>query len=106
MGGGSQNDDENVENNESRWRVEIGNYTVTVQVAGFRTQEQKGIMVQLQQKARVDFVLVVGDTKESVTVTATGVELKTDDAVVGQVIDNRRVIDHQLTAATSACWRS
>ena len=55
--------------------IEIGEYTVTVQAPGFRTQEKKGIVVQLQQKARVDFELAVGETSERVEVVASGVEL-------------------------------
>jgi hypothetical protein len=82
--------------------IEIGEYTVTVQAPGFRTQEKKGIVVQLQQKARVDFELAVGETSERVEVVATGVELKTDDAAVGQVIDNKRVVELPLNGRNIA----
>lgn len=76
--------------------IEIGEYTVTAQAPGFRTQETKGVAVQLQQKARVNFELAVGETRETVEVSATLVQLKTDDAAVGQVIDNKRVIELPL----------
>lgn len=82
--------------------IEIGQYTVTVEMEGFKTQEKKGIVVELQQKARVDFKLEVGSTTERVEVVATGIELKTDDAAVGQVIDNKRVVELPLSSRNIA----
>ncbi|MBS1826925.1 MAG: TonB-dependent receptor [Acidobacteria bacterium] len=71
--------------------IEIGDYTVTVALTGFRTQTQTGINVAYQQKARVNVVLDVGATSERVEVQAQGVELKTDDAAVSTTIERRRV---------------
>lgn len=82
--------------------IDIGEYTVTVQAEGFKTEEQRGIVVQLQQKARVDFRLQVGQTTETVEVISTGIALKTDDAAVGQVIDNRRVVELPLNGRNVA----
>ena len=82
--------------------IEIGEYIVTTEAAGFKTAEQKGILVQLQQKARVNFVMEVGAATERIEVVATGFELKTDDAAVGQVIDNRRVVELPLNGRNIA----
>ncbi len=71
--------------------IEIGDYTVTVSLTGFKTQTQTGINVAYQQKARVNVVLDVGATSERVEVQAQGVELKTDDAAVSTTIERRRV---------------
>lgn len=71
--------------------IEIGDYSVTVELAGFKTQVKTGIGVAYQQKARVNVVLDVGATSERVEVVATGVELKTDDAAVSTTIERRRV---------------
>jgi hypothetical protein len=71
--------------------IEIGDYTVTVALSGFKTQTQTGINVAYQQKARVNVVLEVGATTERVEVVAQGVELKTDDAAVSTTIERRRV---------------
>src|SRR5687768_9559625 len=71
--------------------IEIGDYTVTVAMQGFKTQTQTGINVSYQQKARVNVVLEVGAATERVEVIATGVELKTDDAAVSTTIERRRV---------------
>src|SRR5262249_45339093 len=73
--------------------IEIGEYTVTAEAQGFKTQSKTGIVVELQQKARVNFQLEVGAASEKVEVVATGVELKTDDASLGATIDHRRVTE-------------
>jgi hypothetical protein len=71
--------------------IEIGDYTVTVSLQGFKTQTQTGINVAYQQKARVNVVLEVGSTTERVEVMAQSVDLKTDDAAVSTTIERRRV---------------
>jgi hypothetical protein len=47
-----------------------GKYNLSVSAAGFKTQEQKGIELTLNQTARMDVHLPVGQTGETVTVTA------------------------------------
>ncbi len=82
--------------------IEIGNYTVTAEMQGFQTQEVTGIRLQLQQKVRVDMTLAVGNTKETVEVQAAAVQLKTEDAAVGQVIDNKRIVELPLNGRNIA----
>jgi hypothetical protein len=73
--------------------IEIGDYTVTTEASGFRAQTKTGINVAYQQKARVNFQLEVGEVTERIEVVATGVELKTDDAVIGSTVERRRVLE-------------
>src|SRR5882724_8717809 len=73
--------------------IEIGDYTVTVGMEGFKTQTKTGITVELQQKARVDIQLEVGSASERVEVVATNIELKTDDASLGATIEQKRVTE-------------
>ena len=42
--------------------IEIGDYTVTVAMQGFKTQTKTGVHVEYQQKARVNVQLEVGAT--------------------------------------------
>src|SRR5262245_34974507 len=60
--------------------IEIGEYRVHAELSGFRGQTVSGLRVELQQKARVNFVLEVGQVTESVEVNASVVALQTDDA--------------------------
>jgi len=51
--------------------IEIGDYTVSVEMSGFKTETKTGIAVELQQKARVNFQLEVGAATERIEVVAT-----------------------------------
>jgi carboxypeptidase family protein len=46
-----------------------GRYRVTVELAGFRPIIREGIRVETGQTVRLDFALMVGDVRETVTVT-------------------------------------
>lgn len=76
--------------------VDIGEYTVRVEKEGFRSRTVTGLRIETQQKARVDFVLEPGAVTETVEVVAGTVALATENAAVGQVIENKRVVDLPL----------
>src|SRR5206468_9230157 len=48
----------------------VGDYRLVVSKPGFSRYVQKGITLVVDQNARVDIALAVGDVSESVTVTA------------------------------------
>ncbi|HEX4947154.1 MAG TPA: carboxypeptidase-like regulatory domain-containing protein, partial [Blastocatellia bacterium] len=71
--------------------LDVGLYDVTVEAAGFKQGTRRGIVLEINEKVRVDFALQVGATTELVEITASGAILKTDDATLGQTIEQRRV---------------
>jgi hypothetical protein len=71
-------------------------YTVSVEAQGFGKQVRSTITIQVQQVVRVDFQLTVGAVAQSLDVTASAALLSTDDATVGQVIENKRIVDLPL----------
>lgn len=73
-----------------------GKYTVRVVAAGFKTIVRTDVELQVQQSARVDFTLEVGAVSESVEVTGAAQLLNTEDATIGTVIENRRIVDLPL----------
>lgn len=75
-----------------------GSHSVTVEKAGFRKLERTGITLQVNQAARLDLVLEVGTQDETLTITATAPLLEATTSAVGQVIDNKQIVDLPLNA--------
>ncbi len=66
-----------------------GQYTVEVTAKGFKRLLREGIVLQMQQMARVDFQLTIGEVAESVVVTANAALLETENATLAKVVDNK-----------------
>ena len=66
-------------------------YYVVAEAHGFEKQRKDGIVITVNLNATVDFSLKVGAESQTVEVKANGVELQTQDAVTGQVIDRRAI---------------
>lgn len=73
-----------------------GTYSVRVEAGGFRPTVRTGIELQVQQTARVDFRLEVGQVSETVEVVASSSLLTSESATVGTVIENRRIVELPL----------
>jgi len=63
-----------------------GLYDVTVSASGFSKSVQQGLRVDVALTVRVDVVLKVGSTNESITVTGGGEMLRTESAEQSQTI--------------------
>jgi len=68
-------------------RVPIGIYNVKVEHSGFQSTQEAGITLVLNQVARLDFQLRVGDVSTSVTVAEASPLLQTDSTQVSSVMD-------------------
>jgi hypothetical protein len=73
-----------------------GMYTVSVEAPNFQSQRKEGIKVDVNQSVNLDFAVKVGAQAQVVDVQAGGVELQTQDAVGGQVVDRRLINDLPL----------
>src|SRR2546422_6994077 len=74
----------------------VGEYRLKVEKDGFATYVQEGITLTVNQAATQTVALRVGKVTEEVTVTANADLVNTREATVGQVVDERRVLDLPL----------
>ena len=73
-----------------------GIYNVRAEVQGFQAEIRANVELQVQQTARIDFQLRVGAVSETIEVTGGAPLLNTENANVGTVIENKRIVDLPL----------
>jgi hypothetical protein len=73
-----------------------GVYSVKAEMNGFRPVVHSEIGLQVQQTARIDFALEVGQVTEAVQVIGGAPLLTTESATTGTVIENRRIVELPL----------
>src|SRR5579872_4469100 len=81
----------------------IGQYTITAEAAGFRTNTISGLGLQVSQEARVDIRMTIGSAAETIEVQASSPLLVTDDSSVGQVVENVAIANMPLNGR--AFWQ-
>ena len=81
-----------------------GPYDITVEANGFKTIHQNGVVVEVDQRARLDFALTIGTNAEAITVEGSAPLLNASDASVSTLIGNRFVEDMPLNGRTR--WAS
>ncbi|MHB8502264.1 MAG: TonB-dependent receptor [Candidatus Acidiferrales bacterium] len=76
--------------------VRIGSYKLTASYQGFQTTTQIDVRVDVGAQVVVNFALKPGKVTETIEVTAAAPVLQSQDASVGQVVDERSVNDLPL----------
>ncbi|MDA1314631.1 MAG: carboxypeptidase-like regulatory domain-containing protein [Acidobacteria bacterium] len=77
-------------------QVQVGNYTVSCTLDGFKTETVANQRVETGAQVRLNFAMEIGDVTETVEVSAAAVTLNTENAVVGSVVENKRIIELPL----------
>jgi hypothetical protein len=75
----------------------VGTYDLTATAKGFQRSQTTGIPVQVNQQARVDVRLQLGEVNQTIEVQAQTAMIQTESTDVGTVIDNKRFLDLPLT---------
>jgi hypothetical protein len=73
-----------------------GMYTVSVESAGFRKSVRENVQIRIGDVVAVDMQLTVGDVSETIEVSAETPLLQTAEASLGQVVDERRILELPL----------
>ena len=73
--------------------LNIGNYTVRAEATGFKAAEKKNVVLNVNDRTRIDFVMQVGSVSESVTVEANAVAVQADSGDVSSVITGQQVTE-------------
>ncbi len=73
-----------------------GSYQVVVETSGFRPLTREGLRLATGETVRLDLQLEVGGLTEAITVTADAPLLRSETSGLGQVVDNRKVVDLPL----------
>ncbi|MDX1982835.1 MAG: carboxypeptidase-like regulatory domain-containing protein [Bryobacteraceae bacterium] len=73
-----------------------GTYRITAEKEGFSPVTRDNLKLDVEQTARLDFELKVGSVAETVEVSAAAVLLESETTAVGQVIENKRIVEMPL----------
>src|SRR6476646_7515636 len=82
--------------------IPIGPYKLEVALAGFRTSVQTGIVLQVNTNQIVPVALALGEIAETITVQANVQVVETRNLGVGEVMDNKRILDLPLNGRNPA----
>jgi hypothetical protein len=74
----------------------VGPYRLQATKDGFSTYNQSGIVLQVNSNPQVNVTLKIGAVSEQIEVQANASMVETQNTGVGQVIDQRRVVDLPL----------
>jgi hypothetical protein len=83
-------------------RVPIGNYTLTVEKAGFRKLVRTGITLEVGQTLRVPLELQVGSMNQEVVVSSDVVRVETETGAVSHVVTSSQVGELNLESRNFA----
>src|SRR5260370_41810553 len=67
----------------------IGHYNIKVKASGFKAAEQKGVVLQVGDRTRLDYQMSMGGASETITVEANTVQVKTDNGNLSNIISDQ-----------------
>jgi Carboxypeptidase regulatory-like domain len=71
--------------------LQIGHYKAKAEAKGFKAAEQKGIVLTVGDRIRVDFQMQMGAAQETVTVEANAVQVQTDSGERSNLITDQQM---------------
>jgi hypothetical protein len=71
--------------------LKIGHYDAKAEASGFKVAEQKGLVLQVGDRDRVDFQMQLGGAQETITVEANAIRVQTDSGEQSNVITGQQI---------------
>src|SRR5215813_10718817 len=69
-----------------------GSYNLTVEFSGFRRAELKAITLQVDQNARLNVALEIGQVTETVEIAGQAPLVESNNATLGAVVDTQKIL--------------
>ncbi len=66
-----------------------GNYQVAAEMQGFKRTVRTGIVLSISSRVEIDLLLAVGETAETISVSAEAPLLETSSVSAGRIMENR-----------------
>src|SRR6266540_3483286 len=82
--------------------IPIGPYRLEVMLQGFRSYVQTDIVLQVNGSPNINVALALGAVAETITVTGETPLIDTGKLGLGQVMDNKRILDLPLNGRNAA----
>ena len=70
-------------------RIPIGTYEIKAEAKGFQTAAHTAVTLEMNQIARIDFSMRLGEMTQTVEVTGAAPLLQTENTMVGTIIDSK-----------------
>jgi hypothetical protein len=83
--------------------IPVGSYSIRAEASGFRALVRTGNVVQVNTPLTVDLTMEVGAATESVEVSASAEVLQTSSATLGNVVEQRAVVNLPLNGRNPSC---
>ncbi len=71
--------------------LKIGHYDVKAEASGFKVAEQRGLVLQVGDRTRIDFQMQLGGAQETVTVEVNELRVQTDSGEQSNVITGQQM---------------
>ncbi|MFY9977817.1 MAG: carboxypeptidase-like regulatory domain-containing protein, partial [Candidatus Sulfotelmatobacter sp.] len=69
----------------------VGSYNLVIKLAGFKTYQQNGLVIDANSALRVDAVLAVGSISEKIEVSTEAAQVETQSTQMGEVIEGTKM---------------
>ena len=81
--------------------LDPGRYDILVEHPGFKSFQQTGIILHVNDSVRLDYSLQLGAVTQVINVHEAAPLLRTTDASLGQIIDNQKIVSLPLNGRSS-----